>query len=123
MGASVATLISQIIFFIVIFIFAQRHYFIPYELMKIAKMTLLALILYGLSLLTSELNLVLRLVIKMTLIISFPFLLYLLGFYEKIELDRLGGAWRKWRNPAKWKENLKKMNDTDLSKNRKSDSC
>ncbi len=117
MGASVATLISQIIFFIVIFIFAQRHYFIPYELMKIAKMTLLALILYGLSLLTSELNLVLRLVIKTTLIISFPFLLYPLGFYEKIELDRLRGAWRKWRNPAKWKENLKKMNDPGLSKN------
>ena len=120
MGAAVATLISQIIFFIVIFIYAQKHYFIPYELMKIAKMTLLALVLYGLSLLPSDLNLVLRLVIKSMLIISFPFLLFLLGFYEKIELDRMRGAWRKWHNPIKWKENLKKMNEHGLSKNRKS---
>jgi O-antigen/teichoic acid export membrane protein len=116
MGASVATLISQIIFFIVIFIYAQKHYYIPYELLKIAKMTFLALVLYGLSLLSSDLNLGLRLVIKSMLIFSFPFLLYPLGFYEKIELNRLGGAWRKWRNPTKWKENLKKMNNTGLSK-------
>jgi len=116
LGASAATLFSQIIFFLVIYIFAQKHYYIPYELLKIAKMTFLALALYGLSLLSSDLNLVLRLVIKSTLIFSFPFLLYPLGFYEKIELDRLRGAWRKWRNPAKWKENLKKMNDTGLSK-------
>ena len=116
MGASVATLLSQIIFFIVIFVYAQKHYFIPYEILKIAKMTFLALVLYGLSLFSSDLNLVLRLVIKLMLIFSFPFLLYPLGFYEKIELDRLRGAWRKWRNPAKWKENLKKMNDAGLSK-------
>jgi hypothetical protein len=32
---------------------------------------------------------------------------YATGFYEQVELNRLKGAWLKWRNPLDWPEQLK----------------
>lgn len=107
-GAAVATLISQIIFFIVTYIFVQKHYHIPYEIGKIAKMIFVSIILIGISLFTVDLNLFLRLLIKLSLLMSFPVVLYFINFYEEIELLRLKQGWIKWRNPEKWKSNLKK---------------
>ncbi len=115
-GAAMATLISQIIFFLLVLKYSQNIYYIPYELKKVGTMILLGLVLVIIGNLFNQMYLPLRLVLKLAIIFSFPIILYLFNFYEKIELDRLGGAWRKWRNPAKWKENLKKMNDTGLSK-------
>jgi hypothetical protein len=40
-------------------------------------------------------------------LISFPFILYPLRFYEAIELERLHGFWIKWRNPGKWADNFR----------------
>lgn len=106
LGVSAATLFSQIVFFLVIYIFAQKAYFIPYEIWKISKMVLLALLLYFLVSFTSDLSLLLRLIIKSSILISFPFLLYILGCYEETEIQAISGIWVKWKNPTKWKKNL-----------------
>ncbi|MEA1898291.1 MAG: hypothetical protein U9N53_11595, partial [Bacteroidota bacterium] len=106
LGASTATLFSQIIFFFAIYLFAQKAYFIPYEIWKISRMTLLAFLLYFLAGFSGDLSLLLRLIIKSTILISFPFLLYLIGFYEKNEIQGLKGMWGKWKTPANWNENL-----------------
>ena len=79
-------------------------------------MILIGLVLVLTGNLFNQMYLPFRLVLKLAIIFSFPIILYLFNFYEKIELDRLRGAWRKWRNPAKWKENLKKMKDPGISK-------
>jgi O-antigen/teichoic acid export membrane protein len=111
MGAAVATLLSQIIFFIVILIYAQKHYPIPYELGKIGKLVITGMVLYSLSLLTLDSSLALRLVIKVVILISFPFMLWVIGFYDEIELDTLKNAWRSWKNPGNWKSNLKRYSE------------
>lgn len=102
-GASVATLISEIIYFSLIYYYAQRFYKIPYELIKIFKIIIVITIFTVASYYLNELPLVYRLVIKTLMLVSFPIILYGLNFYEAIELERLKGAFIKWKNPSNWK--------------------
>jgi len=101
-GASLATLISRIAHFGIIYYFAQKAYKIPYELKKIIIVIVVGIVLYLLSLLTTDLVLIPRLGIKLILVILFPILLYPLGFYEEIELIRIKQAWQKLQNPGNW---------------------
>lgn len=109
-GSALSFLISQILFFILVYFFAQKKYPIPYELKNILLIVVVGTMLCLLTFVMNDLNLVLRLIIKAFLVLSFPFLLYPFGFYEKIEITRLREAWLKWRNPMKWKQNLRKVN-------------
>ncbi len=108
-GASVATAISQVIYFVAVYFVAQRFYSIPYEIKKIILMICVGILLFAAGLFTNSWPLAFRLVIKLVLIASFPFFLYWFGFYESIELERLGQFWRKWRNPLEWRKNLRKL--------------
>jgi O-antigen/teichoic acid export membrane protein len=105
-GAAVATLMTQFIYFVSVYYFSQKHYFIPYEVGKIVKMILTGLAIILIAILVNDLNLFLRLLIKTTLIASYPFLLYLLNFYDKVELERIKGAWNKWKNPRDFIKNI-----------------
>ena len=109
-GAAVATLIAQFSYFLIIYLYAQKFYPIQYELFKVLKILIVGILIYLLSTLTNDLNLVMRLTIKSALLVSFPFVLFLLRFYEKIELERIHGFWLKWRNPGHWTKNLKEFN-------------
>ncbi|MEO7989848.1 MAG: oligosaccharide flippase family protein [Chryseolinea sp.] len=106
LGAAFSGLIAQFLFFVIIYAVAQKHYKIPYELNKIGLMVLIGLILYGASTITNPLSLWIRVLIKFAMIVLFPFLLYLCGFYEQVEIERIKGFWKKWRNPLMWKKNL-----------------
>lgn len=108
-GASIATTLSQVIFFISVYYFAQKHYPIAYEIKKILLMVIIGICIYAAGLLLNPLPLSLRLITKMLLILSFPFILYLFRFYEAIELERLAQFWHKWRNPLEWRKNLRKQ--------------
>ena len=107
-GAAAATTISQIVFFISVYYFAQKHYPVPYEIRKIVLMITVGICICCSTFLLNQWPLLLRFIVKLLLIISFPFILYGFRFYEPIELERLGQLWRKWRNPLNWHENLKK---------------
>ena len=102
-GAALATLVAQILFFLVVYQYAQKYYPIPYEITKIMKMILVSIILYLLSTLTDPFSLIYRLTIKCVLILLFPIVLYFWNFYEEIELLRLTQSWKKWRNINNWK--------------------
>ncbi|KQC11056.1 MAG: hypothetical protein APR54_11355 [Candidatus Cloacimonas sp. SDB] len=103
-GASLATLISRILHFSIVYYYAQKIYRIPYELKKIITMILTGLGLFLLSLFVNDFSLIPRLAVKFILILSFPLVLYFLNFYEPIELLRLKQSWQKWSNPRKWKK-------------------
>jgi O-antigen/teichoic acid export membrane protein len=109
MGAAVATLISQLLYFLIIYYFAQKYYPIKYEIPKVIKIIGAGILIYVLSIFTNEMTLLPRLLIKSALILSFPFILYILRFYESIELESLRGLWIKWRNPGKWLSNLRSL--------------
>jgi len=104
-GAAAATLMSRILHFIIVYYYAQKVYHISYEIKKIITIIILGLALYTLSLFVTDLTLIFRVSIKIVLIISFPFLLYPLKFYEDIELLRINQAWQKWIDPGNWKKN------------------
>lgn len=108
-GASVATLVSQFIFFIVTYRYAQREYPINYEIRKIVLMIIVGGGIYALSIFAEDMNLAFSILYKLAIIALFPFCLYLFGFYDKVELERIRGAWNKWKDLSKFKDNLKKI--------------
>jgi O-antigen/teichoic acid export membrane protein len=114
MGAASSGLIAQFIFFIIIYIAAQKYYTIPYEMGKVTTMVVIASILYILSSFTEPLSVLwIRVFIKFILICSFPFILYIVGFYEAVEIASMRGFWNKWKNPMHWKENFSSLRMKD----------
>lgn len=105
-GSAIATLLSQLIYFGIIFYYAQKNYFIPYEYRKLITLFLIGTLFSFSSLFINDLSLIMRLVIKSTLLISFPFILYLFRFYEDVELQAIAGFIKKWKNLGNFKENL-----------------
>jgi O-antigen/teichoic acid export membrane protein len=108
-GASLAFLLSQVLFFVFMYKYAQKEYPVPYELKKIILISLVGMILCLASYLMNDIPLLPRLLLKTLLVIAFPFILFPLRFYEEIEILRLKEAWLKWRNPLNWRKNLKKV--------------
>jgi O-antigen/teichoic acid export membrane protein len=98
-GAALSTAISQIFFFIVIYYFSQKYYHVPYELKRILIMITVFIVLGGLSMLTSNLGIALRIPVKLLILASFPFILYMFNFLEKIEIIRIKDIWKKLRHP------------------------
>ncbi len=105
-GASLSTLLSQIIFFIIIYKSAQKHYPIPYELRKILLLVLVIAAYCIIAVLINEYSLWVRILSKTILLLAFPFVLTRFKFYEAIEIKSLEGAWKKWRNPFNWRKYL-----------------
>ncbi len=110
LGGAIAALITQFAFFSFIFKYAQRYYPVPYEIKRIILMALTSMLIIITSFVfVNTMSIVPRLVIKLLSIFSFPVILYFFNFYEKIEIERLKGAWQKWRDPRNWKKNFSKI--------------
>ncbi len=109
MGAAVTTVISWIFMIILFYYFSQREYHVDYEILKIIKIISLGIVLFVISTFFNDVSILARIALKVLIIVSFPLILYLTGFYEKIEIERLTQAWQKWNNPLKWKQNILKM--------------
>jgi len=88
-GAAFATLFSQLLFFIATCYYANKKYFIPYEWKRIFVLITMAVFVVVIGYEISYFVLWLRIVIKTVLLISFPFILYFLGFYDKIEIESI----------------------------------
>jgi O-antigen/teichoic acid export membrane protein len=116
-GAALATLLAQFIYFSLVWKYSQKYYFIPYEMFKIFKIFLVGALLTLVAMAANNLPLLQAIGIKLVLIAIFPFLLYLWNFYEEIELVRLKELWVKWRNPANWKDQLKRKSPDGTNRN------
>lgn len=101
MGAAVATIISFIALYFVTYFVADRFYKIPYENLKLLKMLILAIVLFFLSILAADLSTLPRLLTKLGLLISFPFLLYPMNFYEEIEIERIKEGFKRIANAGR----------------------
>lgn len=105
-GASVATLLSQLSFFIMVYFTAQRIYYIPFELRNTLVLIVVLAIFVLIGLLVADLNIGLRLVIKLILLVLFPFVLLLMNYYNKSEKEAATLVFNTWRKPSKLKENI-----------------
>ena len=108
-GAAISTVFSSIILVFLFYRYSQKFYFINYEIKKIAQMFVLGISIFLITLLINDIDLIFRIPVKLVLIASFPFILYLINFYETVELQRISEAWDKWKNPLNWKKNLLKI--------------
>ena len=108
-GAALSKMLSMFVFFALTLYFAQKIYPIPYELKRITIMLLTAAGIYAISVLFNSWSVIPRLAIKSVLSISYPFVLYILGFYEPVELEILQKGWLKWRNPGDFMTNIHRL--------------
>lgn len=112
-GTAVATLVTQVVYWRLNYHFSQKEYFIPYEQKKVMIMFATGAVLSFAGLLLNEINLVPRLLLKTLCIAGFPFILYILNFYEPVELKAIKGFARKWSDISKFTENLRSLKDDD----------
>jgi len=89
MGAAYATAISFFIMFCLVYFFCQKVYPINCEWNRILKIANVSLFILLLIHLISPKNLIASLIVKTILLISFPFLLYLSGFYIPEEKNKI----------------------------------
>ncbi|GHT25001.1 hypothetical protein FACS189430_10950 [Bacteroidia bacterium] len=106
LGAALATLLSQILYFVIMLHYAQKYYPVRYELKKVFLSIGLGAAFCLLAWLIRDCPLTWRLIIKTILLLSYPAVLYLFRFYDKAELQALRGFWKKWKNPQAWKGNI-----------------
>ncbi len=98
LGAAYATIISFIVLYFLSYRAAQKQYKIPYENKKLALLIALWVVLILLSSLINSLTIIVRILIKIFFISSFPLILYLFNFFEPAEIRRIRGSLKKWRN-------------------------
>jgi O-antigen/teichoic acid export membrane protein len=110
MAAAYSTLISFILLYWLTYFLSQKYYRIPYENMKTIVTILLGVLIYLFSLII-DFNIIIGITIKAILVIVFPFILYFLKLFEVQEIDSLAGLYKKWKNPVKWKKNLRDFRD------------
>lgn len=106
MAAAYSTLISFIFLYWLSYLISQKYYRIPYENMKVFITIFIGVVLYLLSL-TFDVNYYLSMIIKLLLMLVFPFILYFLKLFEIREIESLVGFYKKWKNPVLWRKNLK----------------
>ncbi|HAF31114.1 MAG TPA: hypothetical protein DCG75_18915 [Bacteroidales bacterium] len=103
-GAAIATIISWIVMSTAFYKYSFKFYKIRYEISKIVILVAISAGLYMISLLFIHVNFYLKILLKIILIGSFPLILRLFGFYEIIEIERIRGFFKRWRNPKTWKK-------------------
>jgi O-antigen/teichoic acid export membrane protein len=88
-GAASSSLVSQFIFFTILYLYAQKHYPIPYRLDRVALVIVSGIILFIAGSSVNELNLGIRIAIKTGALVFFPVLLFI---FRIITRDEIGMA-------------------------------
>ncbi|MCJ7553783.1 MAG: polysaccharide biosynthesis C-terminal domain-containing protein [Ignavibacteriaceae bacterium] len=105
-GAAINTVIAFAALDIFVNIASNKYYKIDYEHFKLIKLFILGILIFWGSVYLNNIQLFLRIFLKLILIVLFPFILILSGYFDRVELNSISGAIKKWRNPMKWKFNL-----------------
>lgn len=105
-GAAISTLISQVLLFIMLYAKSQKVYFIPYEWRKILLMIAVSFVFIVVGLLFSNATLFLRILLKTSMVLAFPFVLYWFNFFDEVEKQNLNKLFNTWKEPKRLRENL-----------------
>jgi hypothetical protein len=60
-------------------------------------------------LLLNDFTPLLKISLKSILFISYPFILFLFGFYEQAELQAISGFFKKWLRPGNISQNIRSL--------------
>lgn len=108
MAAAYSTLISFILLYLITYYYSNRFYKIPFENSKLTVSIITGLILYLISTLVNNSDLLIRILVKSISLLAYPFILYFLKFYESAELVTLHNIFIKWQHPSVWKDTFTK---------------
>ena len=103
-GAAVSSVISFCVLLAATKVISDRYYRIPLETAKLLKLVLIGAVFYVFSLWFGEISPLLSVLLKILLLVLFPFILFLWNFYEPIEVQRLKEIFMKWNDPKSWKQ-------------------
>ncbi len=109
MAAAFTTLLSFVLFYVSAQVISNKFYPIPFENIKIIKLLLAGIVLYFASEWLSDVPYVLFIGVRVILILIFPFILLLTGFYEEVELTTLKKIFGRLNNPKELIKELKSI--------------
>jgi len=101
LGAALATVISSLLIAFISYYISEKFYPVKYEIGKMMLVFLVGIIIYLVPALFKFNNFYLQMIFKLLLCLTFPFLLYPLGFYEKTELQKISKVVRKIKKSSK----------------------
>lgn len=99
-GAATSNLAGFIVRCGLTYVVSRRLYPIPFEIKRIATLFVTAFILYIISQTINLSTPYLTLIGRTGFVALFPFVLFLVGFYTKGELEFVGGGLKKWKKAA-----------------------
>ena len=89
MGAAIATITAYSLLPIGSYFISRRYYIINYEWSRIIKIVIVGGMVYTMSLFVINESLVITIMLKLTILLSYPILLYLFRFYQPEELQKV----------------------------------
>jgi len=95
-GVAASNIIVFLLNSVLALYFAQKFYPIQYEISKVLKVIFIALFIYCVIIIIPTYSYPLVISLKILLIISIPFILKWINFYEPIELERANHYFRKY---------------------------
>lgn len=104
MGAASSTIITYIIIMIILFIYNTKLMEVNFEWVRISKIILATAIIFFTGFFINIENITISILFKLFIIMMYPFLLYLLRFYKKSEIDRFKGILSSGLNKIKRKK-------------------
>lgn len=113
-GGAISSLLSNIIYFIIINSYAQKYYHIPYRYDRVITIIIIGGILYISGILFNSYSLNIRILAKFIALIIFPFLLIAFRVFDKSEIESLKSFIDNFRNL--FNSNTPKEVDEQLSK-------
>ena len=113
MGAAVSTLFAYMVGCGIYYFFSQKFYPIRYEWVRIVLIIVTGTILFLISYFLFGKISYFNFFIKIGIMLVYPVILYFLGFYHRVEIERIRQFWAKWRKITYLKANLMSLNKTD----------
>lgn len=95
LGSAYATVLAQFWSILLAYYYTRKYYPVQYEMGRILKLFGVGILLFLITGPFDDFSLALRIVFKGLIILSYPFILHLLKFYEPVELDRISYYLRK----------------------------
>jgi O-antigen/teichoic acid export membrane protein len=97
-GAALSSLISQLVFFIVLYFYAQKYYPIPYRLDKVGLIIISGITLYLIGSLVNDKTLEIRIITKIITLISFPAILFASRIIDSSEIELAASLLKSIKN-------------------------
>jgi len=94
MGAAGSTIISYIIIMIILFAYSRKLMEVNFEWLRISKIILVTAVIFCTGFFINIESTVLSVLFKIFIILLYPFLLYLIRFYKRSEIERVKGVLR-----------------------------